>query len=146
MSYNKMGFVSPRGKFYSTNGMSHPDWAHRNRQIVRFVGTTNMDYEPAASECAVFDGEGRTALDYFKDEGWIRVKPDQGIEIGGLHEGNLNLVKAILREMARDNPGRTLYVDDGNSSKHVRASMTGRPDFGEIEQPASANGRHQRRT
>lgn len=133
--YNRMGMVDPSGRFHSTDGLSHPDWAHQNRALVGFVGTKNEDYEPAAGDDACYDRDDRIALDLFKDEGWIRVKPNQGVELGGTGEDDAlsPIVKAILRSIARDNPGGILYVDDGDGSKYVRVDMRGRPDFSEIE-------------
>ena len=140
--YNDMGWVDPQGKFRSTGGLSHPDWAHENRSLVGFAGTKDFDYESASGETAVFDDEGRTALDHFKDEGWIRVKPDQGVEVDGVHAGNRSLIQAILREMARDNPGHTLYVDDGDGSKRIPISVTGRPDFSALDDRGRSHGRY----
>ena len=130
---NNMGMVDPQGRFHSTGGLSHPDWANENRTLVGFVGTKDSEYDRTEGTTAVFDDEGRTALDYFKDEGWIRVKPNNGVELGSLHRGNLELVKEILRAIARDNPGRTLYVDDGDGSKHISVSERGRPDFSALQ-------------
>jgi len=131
--------VSPEGRWYSTDG-SHPDWAHENRDLVGFVGTQDIDYKPASGARAVFDDDGRIALDYFKDAGWIRVKSGAGIELD-LHHGNLGLAKRILREMLRDEPG-PLYVDTGDGTKRVSALLTGRPDFSELD--AAVRGRHGR--
>ena len=141
--YNRMGMVDPQGRFHSMgDGWSHPNWAQENRALVGFVGTKDEDYRSTAGEGAVFDDEGRIALDYFKDAGWIRVKPDRGVEVGGIHEGNRSLIKTILREMAKSNPGRMLYVDDGDGSKYVRVSMTGRPDFSALDSGVRLHGRY----
>ena len=128
-NYNGMGLVDPDGKFHSTDGMSHPDWAHENRHLVGWEGTKNSDYEPATGDDAVMDNNECIALDAFKDNGWIRIKPNQGIELSGIGDHNVKTVHGILRQMARTNPGRSLYVDDGGSSKHVPVDMRGRPDL-----------------
>ena len=129
--------VDPAGKWHDTKGESHPDWAHFNRDVVGFVGTKDIDYEPARGDVAVFDVEGRTALDYFKDAGWIRVVPGHGIEIDGLHEGNLALVKRVLRDVLRDAEhgrlGRAVYVDTGDCTIPVSVTHTGRPDFSGLD-------------
>lgn len=140
-SYNDMGFVDPQGRFHSTEGLSHPDWAHENRALVGFVGSKDIDFNPTDDpDEAVFNSEESTALDTFKWAGWIRVQPDRGIEVSGVYEDNLPLIKAILRSIAKDNPGQELYVDDGEgSAQRVSVSMTGRPDFRSLEHYAKTH-------
>ena len=132
--YNRMGLMSPEGEFYSTQGKSHPDWAHDNRDIIGWQGTKNLDYQPEEDpEQAVIDDEGATALDHFLNNDWIRIKPNSGIELRGIGSHNIHKIKSILGSMAPPNAGRSLYVDDGGGAKHVPVSMTGRPDFSEID-------------
>lgn len=134
---NRMGMVSPEGQFYFTEGLTHPDWAGRNRKLINFVGTQNGDYDPAEGDDAIFDNEGRIALDYFMDAGWIRVEPDSGVELGFLSPYNVDLVKKILRTMAKSNAGRKLYVDIGGRKViDVPVRATGRPEFERLEEEA----------
>lgn len=138
--YNQMGLVDPNGEFHSTEGMSHPNWAHKNRHLVGWEGTKGIDYEPVEDpDDAYFDDNEQTALDAFKDSGWIRVKPNEGIELSGLGGHNIHHVKNILGQMARENPGRDLYVDHDGNTLHVPVAMTGRPEWDELEDAAQEN-------
>ena len=141
-SYNGMGMVSPEGVFHSTEGLSHPDWCHRHRDLVGFVGVKNADYEPAISDAAISDIEGCIAFDHFMREGWIRVKPDVGIEIGGIDGHNRWLVKRILRDIAEENRGRSIHVDDGEGTKRVCMSVEGQMDWSDLEQRAVKSRLH----
>lgn len=130
-NWNQMALVSPEGVLHDTEGQSHPDWAHENRHLVGFVPTHDSDYKPAAESDgqATQDSEGRIALDHFLDAGWTRIKPNMGVQVSGLHSGNIRTVHKIIRAMAKQNPGRPLSVDDGNGSAHVTVSGSGRPDL-----------------
>jgi hypothetical protein len=131
-SYNGMGMVSPKGEFFSTEDQSHPDWCHEHRDLVGFVGVKDLDGNPVRGEDAYYDKNNNCALDLFLFEGWIRVKPDQGIELGGIDEGNIRLVKNILTDIAEDNPGKGIYVDTGDETRRV-SMIDGEMDFSEIE-------------
>ena len=122
--------VAPDGTVHEMGGLSHPDWALQNyRQHTQFQPTKTIDYEPLTEENAdegVFDDNEQTALDAFMNEGWIRVKEGNGIELSGIDAGNIGIVKRILRQMAKENPGRPLYVDAGNGSRTIQSDMRGR--------------------
>lgn len=129
-NWTGMGMVDPSGVFHSTDGLSHPDWAHNNRSLVGFEGTRNIDYQPESSqEDAVFDDEERTALDHFLDAGWMRIKPGAGVQVSGLYPHNIKHVHKALKQMAQRVPGRTLYVDHGDGSISVPVSPTGKPNL-----------------
>lgn len=132
-----LAMVSPAGEVHECDG-SHPDWCHDNRHLVGFEGTKNGDYEPATGDEAIFDDEGRTALDHFKDTGWIRYKPNQGLELSHIHPGNVATVKALLAGMGQRNPNRTLYVDSSTSHR-LGVDPRGRVDTRSIDQEAAMN-------
>lgn len=102
--------VDPRGAPHAAG--SHPTWAAENRHLLSG------------------DVSEEDALEEFLQEGWTRVKPGGGVELRGpLDERKVRLVRAILRDLARHSPGRTLYVDDGDRSQYVRVDERGRPDL-----------------
>ena len=121
--YNQMCMVSPDGQVHEVNG-SHPDWAHENYKQY------NIDFQPKENQ--YFDNEENYALDRFFQEGWIRVKPDQGIELEGLH--SIPLVKKIISDIASVNPGKVLYIDAHDGTVMVNVNFRGRPDFSKLDQ------------
>lgn len=132
-SYDEDGMLSPDGTFYPSNG-SHPDWAQENYKkfSIDFHPTKNGDYEVVPEDEAYIDDEGLLALDKFTLEGWLRIKAYNGVE-GNIDPDNINRVKSILKDWAKSKPGRTLYVDDSGDVIHIYVSMTGRPDFSELD-------------
>lgn len=127
--------VGPDGKSYPSGG-NHLEWCHENYSKfgIPFVPYQTVEYEPTtdAGE-AVMDKDGRIALDLFLDEGWIRLKSSNGIELRYLGPDNIDLVKRLLANMAKSAKGRTLFVDAGDGSMHVPVAFTGRPDFSVLD-------------
>lgn len=132
-----LSMISPEGEVHECDG-SHPDWCHDNRHLVGFEGTKNSDYEPATGDEAVLDDHERTALDHFKDAGWIRYKPNVGLETCCIHPGNLQLVKKLLAGMGRKNPGSTLYVD-AQDTHRLSVDHRGRVDTSSLDQEAASS-------
>lgn len=127
-NYNEYIMISPDGTIHDAGGYAggHPEWAVNNWQN---VGITEED----------IDAAGGSPLLAMLNNGWVRVKPQNGVEVGNLDFGKLDLVKQVLSDIARDNPGEELNVDYsagyGGSTKYVRVpvTMTGRPDFSILE-------------
>ena len=138
-NYNQMCLVSPKGKVHSTGGLSHPDWAHRNRSLTSFVGVKNLDYERCSGDEATLDENGSIALDVFLDEGWIRVRPGFGIELRYADKRNISTIKAIFRAMAVTSRGQVLYAEIADEPIRVSVNMIGRPDFSELDAAVSTD-------
>ena len=133
-----LSMISPEGEVHTCGG-SHPDWCHDNRHLVGFEGTKNSDYEPATGDEATFDDNEQTALDHFKDAGWIRYKPNAGLEMSHVHPRNLPMIKKLLAGMGRQNPGRTLYVDSSQNNHRLAVDHRGRVDTSSLDQEAAAD-------
>lgn len=129
-------WVSPNGEFFPVSS-SHPDWAQHNYKQygIDFHPTQTLDYEETTDPNeAWMDSEEQIALDKFKEAGWLRVDPS-GIE-GYVSPRNLNLIKRILRDLAKQRAGSSLYIDGGDGTINVPVSYTGRPDFSALDAAA----------
>lgn len=133
-NFRGKSMVSPNGDVYYTD--NHLEWSQDNFAAlgVDFKPTQNLDYEKTSDpEDAVMDENGHIALYAFLDAGWIRVQWGSGIEMSYLSSQNIRLVRSMLQQMAKENPGREIYVEVGGNSLHVPVSFTGRPDFSELK-------------
>ena len=128
-SYNFNGFVSPEGKTIEADQMYHAECAWRNRHLVGYDGAKSSE-----------------AISAFMVAGWVRVMKHNGVSVNRLHEGNIGLVKRILRDMAKDNKTSTVYLDVENfeerSTYRVPVLMTGRADFSNLPSFGEDSGKH----
>lgn len=124
-------WVSPTGEIHAVDNYGHAPWADANGGLIGYV--------PARQGTGEWSGvsvgpDGRPAGEYFLDAGWLHVTWGEGVQVRRLTPAVLNRVKPLLVRMARESgPGSSLFVDVDGAYAFIPVTMTGRPDFSQLD-------------